>query len=1251
MKQTRLWLLTMAVLLCSVTQLQAATIYLNDWTSTNKTNNSTSYETYTFTTYPGGSLSFDWYVSSESGYDWLTITLDGTQIVHQSGNSYSGNYSNENLSEGDHTLVVQYSKDGSQSNGSDLARITNIVVDEGYMDEVIQDGVSYRLSGNGTASVYALVDVTMSEVTIPSEVVKEDVTYSVTSIGSSAFANSNSIVSVSIPESVTTIENKAFYYCENLIDVTIMGSLTKLGDYAFQYCTKLENLTFVGGLTNIGMAAISHCNMLKEVSLPEGVEVIDEYVFDNSGIESIVIPASVTSIGNYAFNGCASLKEIIVADGANTLSLGYNGSFGLFSSCPLETIYLGRNINYNSNSSYGYSPFYNKDGLTTIEIGDSVTTIGDYAFYECDSIASITIPASVTSIGNYAFYACRGLREVTFVDGVNTLSLGYNGSYGLFSSCPLETIYLGRNLSYSYGSSYGYSPFYNRDALTSVVIGDNVTSIGNYAFYSCDNLSSLTIGDDVTSIGNYAFQYCSDLSVVYNRSDLNIVKGNSNYGYVGYYANQVIKGDTLIGDYYFYTNNYGDHNLSYYAGQDSMIVLPASYNGESYAIANDAFYNNDALVSVVIGDSVTSIGSNAFYSCSNLASLTIGDNVTSIGSYAFQYCNSLSMVYNRSDLNIVKGNSSYGYVSYYANQVIKGDTLIGDYYFYTTNDGDHYLSYYAGQDSMIVLPASYNGESYAIANNAFYDNDALVSVVISDSVTSIGSNAFYSCGNLVTVTIGDDVTSIGSSAFSGCNSLSSITIPASVTSINNYAFDNCTGITEVTFADGTNTLSLGYGYSYGLFDNSPLESVYLGRNLSFNTTYYSPFYNRDALTSVVIGDSVTSIGSNAFYSCDNLATVTIGDNVTSIDSYAFENCYNLSVVYNRSALNIIKGNSSYGYIGYYADQVIKVDNIVDDYYFYTTNDGDHYLSYYAGQDSMIILPASYNGESYAIANEAFYNNDALVSVVISDSVTSIGSNAFYSCGNLSSLTIPSNVTSVGDYAFDDCVNLKEVTIADGSNALSMGYYVFVDCPLETVHLGRNLTYSTDNSNATPFYNKDLLSRLTLSNNVTSIGSYAFSGCDSIYLLTVHSGITSIGYGAFGNLNKVVWLTNTPPEGYTNANGAINFVSNEQYGSLNNVRVYPYLSSSFDVDGLKYVPVNPAERTCNVIDCAYDSIASIVNVASNVSYRGVAMKVAGIESYAFAHNKYVEEVTISHEGNIGDQAFYDCDGLQNVTIEI
>ena len=141
---------------------------------------------------------------------------------------------------------------------------------------------------------------------------------------------------------------------------------------------------------------------------------------------------------------------------------------------------------------------------TSINIPDSVTSIGDVAFSWCSSLTSISIPDSVTSIGNSAFSWCSSLTSISIPDSVT--SIGDNVFYGCKS---LTSISIPDSVT-----SIGNQAFSGCSRLTSITIPDSVTSIGNGAFSGCSRLTSITIPDSVTSIGNSAFWKCSSLTSI-----------------------------------------------------------------------------------------------------------------------------------------------------------------------------------------------------------------------------------------------------------------------------------------------------------------------------------------------------------------------------------------------------------------------------------------------------------------------------------------------------------------------------------------------------------------------------------------------------------------------------------------------------------------------------------------------------------------------------------------------------------------
>ena len=310
--------------------------------------------------------------------------------------------------------------------------------------------------------------------------------------------------------------------------------------------------------------------------------------------------------------------------------------------------------------------------------------------------------------------------------------------------------------------------------------------------------------------------------------------------------------------------------------------------------------------------------------------------------------------------------------------------------------------------------------------------------------------------------------------------------------------------------------------------------------------------------------------------------------------------------------------------------------------------GSSYSDYSDEYSGNIVIPKSvdYEGNTYNVTSigvTAFEGCRHLTSVTIPNSVTSIGINAFYGCSSLTSVTIPNSVESIGDAAFSYCSALTSVTIPN--SVTSIGNYAFYQCSgLTSVTIPNSVT----SIGGSAFYQCSGLTSVTIPNSVTSIGSGAFSGCSSLTSVVIGSGVKSIGPSAFSNLKKTIWLTNTPPSGYSNASGTVNYVSNDQFSFSNQVK-YQFLSSYFDVDGIRYVPVSPSERTCDAIDCVYDESAVNTKIASTVAYKGITMNVKTIQPYLAYNNKYINSLTVDYEGELPIYAFTNCSNMQSVTL--
>ena len=279
-----------------------------------------------------------------------------------------------------------------------------------------------------------------------------------------------------------------------------------------------------------------------------------------------------------------------------------------------------------------------------------------------------------------------------------------------------------------------------------------------------------------------------------------------------------------------------------------------------------------------------------------------------------------------------------------------------------------------------------------------------------------------------------------------------------------------------------------------------------------------------------------------------------------------------------------------------------------------------------------------------IGGSAFFSCSSLTSVTIPNSVTTIGEDAFKYC-RLTSVTIPNSVTTIGEDAFSNCSELTSVTIPN--SVTTIGKYAFSNCSsLTSVTIPNSVTEIGGGA----FYNCSALTSVTIPNSVTTIGGSAFRDCSSLTSVTIGNSVTTIGDNAFDNKNKtkIIWLTNTPPAGYRNVISGIHYVANDLYTNLDNKRVYPYLSSIFEVDGIKYVPVSPSERTCDAIDCTYTGDELKIN--KKVNYKGIDMTVREINPYTAYKCAKIKKAYIDIDGSIGNDAFSGCTNLTSVDIK-
>ena len=948
----------------------------------------------------------------------------------------------------------------------------------------------------------------------------------ITSIGKDAFRECTGLTSITIPNSVTSIGEKAFVDCIGLTSITIPDSVTSIGKEAFYDCTRLTSIVIPAKVTNIGVDAFRYCSGITDVYCyadPNTLTWNEDGCNDFKSDGTTVCHVPAEHIDTYNSEKFSDVNVTFKA-------INPTGKCGDDATWELD-LDTGKLTISGTGAMYYYSvannqPWYNyKDDITSVEIENGITSIGNSAFYRCTSLTSVTIPDSVTSIGNSAFYDCSSLTSITIPDSVESI-----GSSAFYNCTSLTSVEMSKNVT-----SIDYNAFYNCTSLTSITIPDSVESIGNsafsgctsltsvemskivtsidhYAFYNCTSLTSITIPDSVKSIGTDAFRVCIGITDVYcyaNPANLTWNEG---------YCDDFKMGKATIchvpAEYLdtYNSEKFSDVNVTFKAinptgkcGDDATweldldtgkLTISGTGTMYDYYSNDQPWYNyKDNITSVEIENGITSIGYSAFYNCSKLISITIPDSVTGIGGSAFDGCKGLTSIEIPDSVKSI---------------------------------GDHAFSVCTNLTS-ITIPDSVT----SIGDNAFYNCTGLASIEIPDSVTSIGNSAFSGCTSLTSVEISKNVTSIDGYAFYNCTGLASIEIPKNVTNIGADAFYNCTGITDVYCYAAPNTLTWNegncndfksdgttvchvpaeyldvYNTKFGAGSETPVNVTFKAikptgkcgkdatweldldtgkltisgtgdmADFEYNSetdTVDSPWFAfKDNITSVEIEKGITSIGNSAFFSCTGLTSIEIPDSVTSIGYFAFYGCTGLTSITIPDSVTSITEGAFFGCTGL----------------------------------ASIEIPDSVT----SICDSTFYNCTGLTSITIPDSVTSIGNYAFYNCTGLASIEIPDSVTSIGYYAFDSCTGLTSIEIPDSVTSIG----TFYNCTsLTSIKIPDSVTSLGDMA----FSICTSLASITIPDSVTSIGEYAFLGCTSLTSVEIPKNVTSIDYNAFYNCTGI-----------------------------------------------------------------------------------------------------------------------------------
>ena len=1078
----------------------------------------------------------------------------------------------------------------------------------------------------------------------------------VTAIGSQTFYGCKGLTGIELPDSITEIGNYAFRET-GLTEIALPESVTAIPEGCFYGCASLGKAELPSGLREIGADAFYNSG-LAELSLPEQLTAIGNEAFRNcSALKSVTLymDAPVT-IGNNVFRSCSSLKSVTVDSRVKKLDGNLFAAMSSGSGGVEEVIFLGPNTFTHTGASLvigdvellsgftytvdaggnlergdasgtcgeqvswtlddsgkltisGTGPMEDfatvysapwaqiADEITSVEVQEGVTGVGQYAFANCPNLTKAVFADSVASLGERAFYGCSSLKDVKLSEKLTEIgnSTFQNCSSLMELSIPEGVERIPSNMFYGCTSlssvtipasvkEIGSYAFYNCQALTNMELPSALTEIGSYAFYQCSSLEEITIPDGVSQIENYTFQNCSSLKKLTLGAGLESV-GNYAFRYCSALNTVVLRMEDLTG---LVTDSTGA--FSGCSGLGTIVFENTVKTVDQTELYNICYGTKTSKVELIFHGPGSFTYTGSSFTGKNVT-LTAGEyTVDAEGRLGKSgVCdNGLTWRMDPDGTLTISGNGTMKDFSYTGNApwykefgssikklvIEEGVQSVGDYAF------DAYPSL-----EEISLPQSLT----RIGGCAFRNCTSLKAVTIPDSVKEIGSYAFEGAEKLEQATLPEGLTEISTRLFYNCESLQEITIPESVTSVGYDAFGSCTGLKKVILKAKEID-----SYYTALSSCTAMEEIIIANTVKdLNSIFLSGLPEEVKLTFE---------GPNSFtYSG---STLTVGGRTLSRGEYEVDkegrllrsgSCgVNVSWTLAEDGTLTIHGTGEMDNYDYWNDtapwesynasikKVVVEEGVtrIGDYAFYGSNkyrnlkevqiagsvqvigeDAFHYCS------SLENVTFEENSSLKEISDSAF-SSTGLSSVVLPDSLEVIDFAAFLGTP-LTSVKIPASVSKIGSNAFENCESLAEVHFAEGSKLTSLGSSAFRDTALAEIEIPETVETIGDSA-----FEGTKLTSVKIPASVESIGNSAFESCADLRKVTFEEGsrLTAIGDSAFtGTALTEIEIPET-----VETIGALAFEGTK----LTSVRIPAQVKSigagAFRISGLKAVEWNAKE---------------------------------------------------------------------------
>lgn len=533
---------------------------------------------------------------------------------------------------------------------------------------------------------------------IDNQVTYRNIKLNVRNIGDYALYDNDNMQNITINNN-GTIGNYAFAECASLEEIVIPDNIQAIGSSCFEKCIALEKAFVGGGVKIFNKRTFYGCSALEEVKVGENVATIDTYVFAGcSSLPQINIPQATTKINNDVFNSCTNLKTVIIEDKTGSLTLGRKTSspYQLFADCKLDSVYIGGKLEYNTTSSYGYSPFHANKYLRSVTYSDAEVEIYNYEFKKCSNLQHVVIGKGISTIGNRAFEYCTSLESITIPDWVTAMG----GS--CFAGCTaLKSAKVGSGVK-----KFDYYAFGGCSALTDMQIGCNVETINNSVFRGCTSLPSINIPQATTVISDSVFYNCKSLADVIIEDRTTELNLGSN-GYSPLYSSCPLD-SVYIGGVISYKTSPFSHNTS----------LRTVVVADNETLVHDKeFYGCTGLTDVVIGDGVTNIGDWAFSGCTGLLSFSFGSKVETIGAEAFSDCTNMVKIVSSCDVPPVCGDQALADINVWDCTLYVPNDYIDAYYaaeqwwdFFFIDGAEYTITFMIGDEKYSEVTVKYGAE-------------------------------------------------------------------------------------------------------------------------------------------------------------------------------------------------------------------------------------------------------------------------------------------------------------------------------------------------------------------------------------------------------------------------------------------------------------------------------------------------------------------------------------------------------------